>query len=178
MTMDASIGENAEKVLAGLDALGIGYRLVTHPAVTSMEECERIAEGTGAHHFKNLFLQNKRGTEFYLVLIGRNKRFNTSSVSRQLGSTRLSFTTEEKLFSVLGLKKGAISAVGLLNDAAHRVHVAIDGDILKEERLLIHPGVNTASLVITTDDLKRLLSLLGYEPRVISVPELADRTDE
>lgn len=164
--------EKEREALEALDEMGIGYELIRHPAAASMEECAAIGAGTGAKHCKNLFLTNKRGTEFYLVMIGMNKRFRTSVVSKLLGSTRLSFACEEQLEAVLGLTEGSVSVTGLLNDPARRVRVAIDRDILAEEKMLIHPGVNTASLVVATADVLKFIEQLGHSVQIIEIMEL------
>lgn len=163
--------EKEREALLALDEMGIGYELIRHPAAASMEECAAIGAGTGARHCKNLFCTNKRGTEFWLILIGMDKRFRTSVISKLLGSTRLSFAREEQLEAVLGLTEGSVSVTGLLNDGERRVHVAIDRDILKAEKMLIHPGVNTASLVVRTADVMEFIRRLGYSPEIIEAAD-------
>ncbi|MBR6006437.1 MAG: prolyl-tRNA synthetase associated domain-containing protein [Clostridia bacterium] len=163
------IDEREKQVLAALDALGIEYERLGHPPAASMEECAAIGALMGADHCKNLFLTNKRGTEFHLVLIGSEKRFRTSVVSKLLGSTRLSFASPEQLHARLGLTEGSISVAGLLNDTERRVHVAIDRDILSKEHMLIHPNINTASLRVRTADVRRFLDSLGYDWREIDI---------
>ncbi|MBQ2110253.1 MAG: prolyl-tRNA synthetase associated domain-containing protein [Clostridia bacterium] len=163
--------EKEREALLALDEMGIGYELIRHPAAASMEECAAIGAGTGARHCKNLFCTNKRGTEFWLILIGMDKRFRTSVISKLLGSTRLSFAREEQLEAVLGLTEGSVSVTGLLNDGERRVHVAIDSDILKAEKMLIHPGVNTASLVVGTADVMEFIRRLGYSPEIIEAAD-------
>ena len=153
------IDEREKPVLAALDALGIEYERFSHPAAPTMEACAAVAETAGAEHCKNLFLTNRRETVFYIVMIGANKRFRTADISKQLGVPRLSFADESLLFEKLGLLPGAITVTGLLNDAEHTVRVAVDRDILKNERMLIHPNVNTASLCVKTADVLRFLEM-------------------
>ena len=153
--------------LSALDQMNIPYIRLEHSSCASMEECAAIVSPSGAKHCKNLFLTNKRGTEFYLLLLHREKRFVTSEVSKLLGSTRLSFASDEKLSKLLGLSPGSISVTGLINDTERKVHPVIDADILKEEKMLIHPSVNTASLEVKTNDVKRLVEGFGYQVRVI-----------
>ena len=162
------ISEKEKAALSALDQMNIPYIRLEHPPCASMEECAAIVSPSGAKHCKNLFLTNKRGTEFYLLLLHREKRFVTSEVSKLLGSSRLSFATDEKLAEFLGLSSGSISVTGLINDTEKKVHPVIDADILKEERMLIHPSVNTASLDVKTSDVKRFIEQLGYELRIIS----------
>lgn len=165
------IDEREKPVLAALDALGIEYERFSHPPAATMEECEAVAALSGAEHCKNLFLTNRRETVFYLVMIGANKRFRTADISKQLGVPRLSFAGEELLAEKLSLTPGAITVTGLLNDAEHAVRVAVDRDIFKNERMLIHPNVNTASLSVRTADVLRFLAALGYEPKLIEVSD-------
>lgn len=149
-------------VYAAFEKFGIEYTRLEHPAAATMEACAAIGAETGAHHCKNLFLTNRQGTVFFLVMLGSGKKFRTASVSKQLGTARLSFTTAEQLESLLGLTQGSVTVTGLLHDTAHCVHVAIDRDLLREERILIHPNINTASLVVKTSDILRFLDALGY----------------
>ena len=165
------MNEKELPVYAALDRMGIEYTRIEHPAAATMEACAAIGEGTGASHCKNLFLTNRQGTAFFLVMLGSSKKFRTASVSKQLGVARLSFTTAEQLENILGLTQGSVTVTGLLNDTAHCVHVAIDRDLLNEERILIHPNINTASLVVKTSDILRFLDLLGYEFTPIAVED-------
>lgn len=167
------IDEREKPVLEALRAMGIAFERFEHPAAATMEECEAVAAEAGAYHCKNLFLTNKRGTEFCLLLLDRRKPFRTAAVSKLLNSTRLSFASEEQLFARLGLLQGSVSAAGLLNAAKGSVRVAIDADILREEEMLIHPNVNTASIRLRTADLLLFLERLGCAPEIIEIEPCA-----
>ncbi len=171
---EKAMNETEKAALLALDEMKIPYTALHHPPLASLAECEAICSPSGAKHCKNLFLTNKRGTEFYLLLLDRKKRFVTSEISRLLGSTRLSFADDEKLFELLALTPGSVSVTGLLNDKSKSVRLVIDSDILKEEKMLIHPGVNTCSLEISTADLIAFAKGLGYEPRMIRTGARAD----
>lgn len=150
-----------------LEAAGISYIRLTHAPASTMELCRGIGAEHGAEHCKNLLLANKRGTEFYLLLMCADKPYRTSEVSRRLGSTRLSFATEAQLESVLGLKGGSVSVLGLINPCAREAYragslrVAIDRDLMKRGRICVHPNENTESYVIDTADLDRFLGYIG-----------------
>lgn len=165
------MSEKEAAALEALDKLNIPYVRLSHPACASMEECACIVSPSGAKHCKNLFLTNKRGTEFYLLLLDHQKRFVTSRVSKLIGSTRLSFAGDDKLAEMLGLSPGSISVTGLINDMQRRVQPVIDADILKTEKMLIHPSVNTASLEVCTADVTAFIKALGYEPRIIEIDD-------
>lgn len=161
------ITEREKKVLSALDALNIEYRRCEHPEADTMEKCERFFASSEAKHCKNLFLTNKHSSVFYLVLLSAEKRFNTSAVSRELGSSRLSFASDEQLNDKLALRHGAVSVAGLINDTERCVRVAIDRALLDNERMLIHPNESTVSLEIKTEDVMRFIRSLGYDITLI-----------
>ena len=136
-----------------LDSLGISYQRTDHEATDTMEECNAVDEVLGVVICKNLFLSNKNGTRFYLLMMPGDKPFRTKEVSHQIGSTRLSFAPEEDMFRLLGLKPGSVSIMGLMNDRDNEVQLLIDEDVLQDEYLGCHPCVNTSSLKIRTDDI-------------------------
>jgi len=52
----------------------------------------------------------------------------------------------------LGLTPGSVTPFGLINDTEHHVHVFLDKNLQKAERLSFHPCVNTASLIVSKSD--------------------------
>ena len=72
-----AIDERERPVLELLDEMGIQYRCYEHPCARTMHDCEGIGADIGAQHFKNLFLCNRSGTKFYLLLICADKPFRT-----------------------------------------------------------------------------------------------------
>jgi len=136
-----------------LDELGISYQRTDHEATDTMEECNAIDAILGVVICKNLFLCNKRETDFYLLMMPGDKPFRTKDVSHQIGSSRLSFASPENMYKHLGLEPGSVSIMGLMNDTDNRVQLLIDEDVLKDEYLGCHPCVNTSSLKIRTSDI-------------------------
>ena len=167
--------ENELPPLKKLEEAGVGFIRITHPAADTMELCRGIGEEYGAKHPKNLFLANKHGTEFFLLLMDAEKPYRTSIVSKKLGSTRLSFGGSEQLHDVLGLRQGSVSVLGMVNECAlsayreGKLHVAIDREVLERELLLVHPNDNRASLVIKTSELMRFLEGMGIVPVILDI---------
>lgn len=136
-----------------LDRLGIEYSTLTHPAAFSMEECEEVRNAVGAPVFKNLFLTNKQQTLFFLLMMPADKPFKTKYLSSQLGCARLSFATSEAMEEFLHIHPGAVSPMGLIHDSGRKVRLIVDEDLRRCQRYACHPCVNTASVVLTLDDL-------------------------
>ncbi len=163
------IDEREKPVYAALDALGISYARVEHPAAMTMADCDEIDRDMDAQHCKNLFLCNRQETEFFLLLLAGEKKFRTAQVSAQIGKPRLSFSSPERLGEILGLTPGAVTPMGLINDSDRRVRVLIDRDVISCPRVVVHPNVNTASIVLETKELLRFIESFGYEITYVDI---------
>ena len=136
-----------------LDSLGIRYQRTDHERADNMEACNVIDAVLGVVICKNLFLCNRQGTAFYLLMMPGDKKFKTKELSSQIGSARLSFATPENMLKYLDIEPGAVSVMGLMNDREHAVSLLVDEDVLKEEYVGCHPCVCTSSLKMLTRDL-------------------------
>jgi Ala-tRNA(Pro) deacylase len=157
-----------EHVEHRLQALGIPYERYDHPAVATAEAAAEHWRDIDAMHFKNLFLRNQKGTRHYLVIIEYMKRADLRRVAEQIGDGKLSFASPERLMTHLGLTPGSVSPFGLINDASHSVHVALDEDLRAAERVSFHPNINTATLVISRADFMRFLEVCGNPVQFVS----------
>ena len=154
-----------------LETLRIPYRMVEPPAAGAMEDLVAVEERLGVRICKNLFLCNRQKTVFYLLLIPADKRFKTSVVSKLIGSSRLSFGEEDKLYELLGVRPGSITPLGLVFDEAHQVNLLIDREVLALEEIGMHPLVNTASIAMKTEDLMKVyFPFTGHEPQILDIP--------
>jgi len=117
-----------------------------------MEVCKEIDEALGATICKNLFLCNRQQTDFYLLMMPDDKPFKTKDITGQLGCSRLSFASAEKMEELLDIHPGSVSVMGLMNDHENKVQLVVDEDVLKGEFVGCHPCVNTSSLKLRTSD--------------------------
>lgn len=162
--------EKEMKVYDFLDSLGIEYRRIDHNPAMTMDVCEGIERELGAAICKNLLLCNRQETEFYLLLMPGNKPFKTKFLSAQIGSSRLSFAKAEYMEKFLNITPGSLSVLGLINDTEMRVRLLIDEDVLKEEYFGCHPCINTSSLKLRTEDLKKILiPAMKHEPLIVKL---------
>lgn len=81
---------------------------------------------------------------------------------REHGTRPLTFASAEDLEALLGLYPGAVTPLGLLNDAACRVKLFIDRD-LADGLVGVHPNDNTATIWLRTEDLIRIVREHGNE---------------
>jgi len=153
-----------------LDSLGISYQRIDHEAAMTMEACAAIDEVLDATICKNLLLCNRQCTAFYLLMMPGQKSFKTSTFSKQIGSSRLSFAAPEYMEEYLDITPGSLSVMGLMNDKDMHVQLMIDEDVLKGEYIGFHPCINTSSLRLRTEDLvNKIIPAMGHEPHLVTI---------
>jgi len=161
----------APAVYAALDALGIRYERHEHPAVFNAEDASKYWDPIQGTQCKNLFLRNKKGDRHYLVVLEISKRADLKDLVKLVNDDRLSFGSPDRLMAELGLTPGSVSPFGLLNDADGSVRVLVDQDLKGAARLIFHPNINTASVVVSWQDLERFLATRTNPVRVITLRE-------
>lgn len=147
-----------------LDQLHISYQRLDHAPAFTIEACHDIDRLFGMNICKNLFLCNAQRTSFYLLMMPGEKKFRTALLSRQIGSSRLSFAQPEYMEKFLDITPGSVSVLGLMNDREHQVRLLIDEDVVNGHEFIgCHPCVNTSSLKIRTRDiLEKFLPHVGH----------------
>ena len=154
-----------------LDRLDVNFQRIDHEAAMTMEACAAIDEVLDATICKNLLLCNRQCTAFYLLLLPGDKPFKTSVLSKQIGSSRLSFASAEYMERFLDITPGSLSILGLMNDHDHQVQLLIDEDVLGGEFIGCHPCINTSSLRLRTDDLvQKIIPAMEHEPKIVHLP--------
>lgn len=163
------VTENEKKLYAALDKLNIIYTRYEHDAVFTVDEIKEknlVFDGTGC---KNLFLRNRKGDIHYLVVLEESKNVDLKKLSKDLGSTPLSFGSEERLYNNLGLTRGSVTPMGLINNDDKKVKLIIDSDLTKSSKIAVHPNVNTATIVLSLKDLEKFVHWCGNEFTYIKI---------
>ena len=157
-----------------LDSLNVEYQRIDHEPAMTMEACAEIDEALNAVICKNLLLCNRQKTAFYLLMLPGEKHFKTSTFSKTIGSSRLSFADPEFMEQFLDITPGSVSVLGLMNDHDNRVQLVMDEDILKGEYFGCHPCINTSSLRLKISDLmEKIIPAMGHPPRIVPIAEEA-----
>lgn len=163
--------EVEERCYDFLDDLQVPYDRVDHEHADTIEDCELIEGLLGCKICKNLFLCNRQQTDFYLLLMPGQKPFKTKILSKQIGTSRLSFADADHMRDYLGLTPGSVSVLGLMNDTEKRVRLLIDRELLQDAFFGCHPCMNTSSLRIAMEDVTgKILPALGHEPLCVDLP--------
>ena len=159
-----------ELTLRALDAHGVSYQLYTHPPVFTIEEMEAQDFEGKSNIAKNLFLRNANGKQHYLVIVSKEKTVNLKALREVIGSTALSFASEERLQKHLGLSKGAVTPFGVLNNADCSVEAFFDRDLTCAARLGFHPNRNTATVFLSYHDVESIIQAHGNSIQVVKIP--------
>ena len=158
------------RVYECLARLDIPFTRVDHEAAFTMEDCVAIGEALNVHICKNLLLTPRNRSAFYLLCLPAEKPFSTKDFSKLIGSSRLSFASEEDLVALLGCHAGSASILGLMNDTEHRVTLAIDRAVAGDEWFGCHPCKNTSSLRLKTREvLEKFLPATGHEAVIVDL---------
>ena len=144
-------------------------RVDNDPAIT-MEDCALINERLDMKTVKTLFLCNRQQTNFYLFVTLDGKTFVTKDFSAALGISRVSFATEELLFSMLGTKIGATTVLSSIMDTENKVRIVFDKEVLENEWYGCTDGTTTSYMKLKTSDvLEKYIPFTKHEITVIEV---------
>ena len=157
-----------QRIYDELNKMGIKYEAVEHEPVHTMEDMDRLGLPAKGTLCKNLFLRDAKGKRHFLVTADENAKVDLKALARQLGTSSLSFASEERLEKYLGLKKGAVSPLGILNDESIAVEVFFDEDFCGLEKIGVHPNENTASVYLPPDDLLNIIREHGNPLTIVS----------
>lgn len=152
-----------EEVYEKLNELNIKYRVVNHKAVFTMEDVINENIEPFENIVKNIFIRDDKKINYYLVLVSHNKKVNLKELRNKLNSRPLTFASEEDLYKYLGLTKGSVSPLGILNDKDHIVTIIIDEDIKNISEIGVHPNINTATVFLKPKDLEIIFKNNKYE---------------
>lgn len=150
-----------EEVYSRLKDLGIEYEVDEHEAAFTIEEVDKLGifnKGVGC---KNLFLRDGSGKRHFLVVAPEHKEVDLKKVREQIGSSRLSFGSAERLERCLGLTQGSVSPFGVINDKECKVEIVFDEDLKGVQKAGFHPNINTATVWLKFSDLVRFIENNG-----------------
>ena len=159
-----------EELIAYLDELGIAHTTIDHPPVFTVDEAKRLRGTLPGGNCKSLFLKNKGG-DMWLVVLPEDHRADLDRLAHTFGSKRLSFASPERLMEHLGVIPGAVTPLAAINDPAGSVRVAVAAALLENKTLNFHPLVNHRTTTIGSSDFVRFLEATGHPPVVLQADE-------
>ncbi|HEY0281298.1 MAG TPA: prolyl-tRNA synthetase associated domain-containing protein [Rhizomicrobium sp.] len=161
-----------EALYERLRALGIGWKTYEHIPVFTVAEADAVHGSVPGVHTKNLFLKDKKGG-LWLVVLRDRLRVDLNALAKQLGAPRFSFGSAELLIATLGVEPGSVTPFALKNDTAHNVRPILDEGMLAQGPLNFHPMRNDRTTAILPGDLLGFVRACGHDPIIAALPEMA-----
>jgi Ala-tRNA(Pro) deacylase len=155
-----------------LDDHRIEYERHDHPPVFTVEDVHRLVPPLPAAKTKSLFLRDTKGLKHFLIIVRGEKRVDLKALPKILNCSKLRFGSPERLKKHLGVDPGSVSIFSAVNDMDKAVEIIIDTALWESDAFQFHPLVNTSTLVISRDNIKRFLDKTGHETQVLDVPGL------
>lgn len=137
-----------------------------HPAVFKVDEGDNIKAQLPGAHTKNLFLKDDKG-KLWLISAEQSTVINLKALPKRIGSGRLSFGSEDRLYDNLGVRPGSVTALALINDPEHRVNFILDKRLFDADIVNFHPLVNTATTALSQPVFRAFLERLNRKYQVI-----------
>lgn len=147
-----------KEIYLKLDELSIKYKVLEHEEVFTADEFYEVTKDMPGYHCKNLFLKNSNKSVNYLLVAKHDKAVDLKKVRSQIGSTRLSFDSAEKLYEVLKVTPGSVNPFSIINDLDSKVEMLIDSELLDGQNLNFHPAINTETFNISGEDFSKFLN--------------------
>jgi len=145
-----------------LDRNHFAYHRMEHPAVFTCEEAALHQPNMASVSTKNLFLCDKKKRRFFLTVTSCEKTVRLEALASKLNVAHIRFGSEDDLMRLLGVTRGSVTMMGLVNDIEHRVELWMDSEIWDSKYFQSHPLVNTATLVLAKPELERFFALTGH----------------
>lgn len=155
-------------ILKMLQEQGVPFEAYEHRPITSVAESKDLGLPHKEAGTKNFFLRDKKKRNYFIITTKEDKPVDLKAVREILGTTALSFASEEDLDRMLGVVHGAVGPFGALNDAEHIVKVYIDAEF-QEGLMDAHPNDNAATLFLKAEDVLRVLREHGSTAEYIDL---------
>jgi len=157
---------NKDELLTLLVDLDITYKKTEHEPVMTVAEAAAVRGVIPGLACKCLFLRSK-DERLWLAAFPSSMRADLKALALALRCPRLSFAPEALLQPLLGLKPGAVSLFGAINDSGREVTTVLEASLLDAALICLHPLVNTATLSLSPADMIRFLHYAGHDPRIV-----------
>jgi Ala-tRNA(Pro) deacylase len=162
--------QGADAFCALLQAQGVAYERLDHPAVFTADEADRLVPKARGAHAKNLLVEDRKSGRLFMLTVPFGKRTDLKATAKLLGTGKLSFASADTMLETLGVTPGAVSMMALINDRGGRITLVLDRVLAVADAVQCHPLVNTATLIVDQPDLRRFLDAAGHPPEVLEIP--------
>lgn len=161
---------NKDEIYEYLRNKNIWFEITEHKEVYNMEELSEVNLPYPEADAKNLFVRDDKKRNYYLITVKGDKRVDLKAFRRKYETRPLSFASGDDLMKIMGLIPGAVTPLGILNDAEHKVQFFLDEAFLSSPGLVgVHPNDNTATVWLKAEDLMSLVKEHGNVVQMIQL---------
>ena len=157
------------EIIELLNNKNIEYNLINHEEVHTINDMEKLGLLDKGYVCKNLFLRNANGKIHYALSCGHEKNIDIKSLANKIGSTRLSFASDERLKKYLGLEPGYVSPFGVVNNKDKNVIFVFDKELIGKKDVGFHPNTNKATVFLDFDEVVKIIKEHGNEIMYINI---------
>lgn len=158
-----------DEILADFARRGVAVERLEHEPVFTVEESAAVHGALPAAHTKNLFLKDKTG-QFWLVVLPSDRRADLKAFAALLGAGKFSFGKPDDMDRLLGVSPGSVTPLAAVNAPSHGVKVVFDEHLQHNARIAVHPLRNTATIALPFDALVGWLSGQDVPVLVVALP--------
>lgn len=159
---------NKQEIYSLLKRSGIWHEITEHKAIYNIAEAHEVPLPYPQADAVNLFLRDDKRRNYYLLTARASHRVDLKAFRQAHGTRSLSFASEQELMQLLSLSPGAVTPLGLLNDAQCHVQFYLDEAFLAPPGIVgVHPNDNTATVWLKTQDLVSILEAHGTPVHVV-----------
>lgn len=166
--IDGRPAASPQKVINALDTLGLVHKTSKHEPMFTVEDAIRLRKDDSGGHSKNLFLKNRKGC-MWLVVMSESKRADFASLSKTLQSGSLSFASPDRLMKYLGVTPGAVTPLAVINDYQCKVTLIIERALLDYDTLHFHPCTNDMTTSLSAEALLTFANRWSHPPVIIDM---------
>lgn len=152
-------------LVGAFESLSLQQVTHSHPAAFTVEEQAVHVGHLDGTLTKNLFLRDKKyGLFLVTVLSTRDVNLKQFASSLKLSGANFRFGDEALLTEKLGVTRGAVSPLALINDKSKDVKFCIDKALLSAKLINVHPLRNDRTTSLAPSELLRFLEHIDHKP--------------
>ena len=168
-----SLPLHPDRLIEKIDSLGLAYTSYSHPPLRTVADSkafrdELLTAEEGGFHIKNLYLRDKKKRN-YLAVIQEDKEVDLKALAEPLGAGRISFGSQERLLTHLGVRPGAVTPLAMMHGVSQDVTIGLDRELLAAKQVYMHPLVNDRTIGMSGADVLRFLEAFSITPIMLDI---------
>jgi Ala-tRNA(Pro) deacylase len=157
------------ELLKYLEDIGIDFKETKHPPLFHVGDEEKYGISLDGMECKCLFLREKKKDNYYLVVLGGDKKVKLNDLRRSLGVKEWKFADAEEMNFKIAVSPGSVTPFAIFKNEENDVVLILDEDIVNSDKVNFHPMVNTATVTLLGKDLIKFVESEGNEYRIVNI---------